>query len=130
MKYFLDNCLSPKYAAMLTAVSATDTVVMALRQEYEESTPDEEWIPKLGANGWVLISKDREQRKKPELRKALAQNRVTAFYLAKSFDHQPLMEVAWRLVKYWSKITHMGQNSRKGSQFLVDINGGVEVLPP
>ena len=55
---------------------------------------------------------------------------MTAFYLAKSFDSQPLMEVAWRLVKYWTKITMMAEAAKKGTLFLVDINGGIGILLP
>ncbi|MGD0838740.1 MAG: hypothetical protein ABSB49_19050 [Polyangia bacterium] len=60
----------------------------------------------------------------------MVENSVTAFYLAKSFDSQPLMEVAWRLVKYWTKITMMAEAAKKGTLFLVDINGGIGILLP
>ncbi len=130
MKYFLDNCLSPKYAAMLTALSEPGTDVVALRHYYPVNEKDKEWIPEVGTNGWILITKDRKQRSKPEERRALVENSVTAFYLAKSFDSQPLMEVAWRLVKYWTKITMMAEAAKKGTLFLVDINGGIGILLP
>ena len=127
MKYFLDNCLSPKYAPMLEALAMGE--VFPLRKHYDVKTPDEEWIPDLGRNEWVLIGTDREQMKKPEQRKALIANRVTAFYLAKAFDNQPFIDVAWRLVRYWPMITSMAERAKMGSIFLVQIKGGIDPLP-
>jgi len=127
LKYFLDNCLSPRYARMLSALEIGD--VTSLREHYAENLADEIWIPELGKNGWVLIGKDREQLKKPEQRQALITNGVTAFYLAKGYDHLPLNEIAWRLVRCWPMITAMAERSRKGGLFLVQLNGKIEPLP-
>ena len=91
---------------------------------------DDVWIPQLGRNGWTLISIDRNQLRKPEERAALRAGGAIAFYMAKTFDHLPFMEQAWRLVKFWPAITDAAERTRQGQCYLVRTNGGIEVLPP
>ena len=128
MKFFLDNCLSYRFADMLNALEPGTAT--SLRQEYAENLKDPIWLADLGKNGWTLVSIDRRQLKKPEERDALKKSGAVAFYLAKGFDHQPFMDQAWRLLKVWPAIVDTAKRTRAGQVYLVKINGGIEVLQP
>jgi hypothetical protein len=126
--YFLDNCLSYRYAAMLHALEMGE--VTSLRAHYPADTKDPVWLPDLGANGWTLISVDHAQRKKPEERRAIVASGALAFYLSKSFLTLLFDEQAWRLVKLWPEITKVAERPRdNGKCFLVPVRGGIEPIP-
>jgi len=126
--YFLDNCISYRYAAMLHALEMGE--VTSLRAHYKEDAKDPVWLPDLGTNGWTLISVDHAQRRKPEERQAIIASGAMAFYLAKSFLSLMFDEQAWRLVKLWPEITQTAQKSRgNGKCFLVPMRGGIEPIP-
>lgn len=128
MKYFLDNCLSYRYAAMLTALGMGD--VTSLREHFAENALDEVWIPALGTNGWTLLGCDRGQLRKPEEKIALRDAGAIAFYLARAFDNLQLVEKAWRLVKAWPAITETAERTRGGQCYLVHVNCSIEVYLP
>lgn len=44
-------------------------------------TPDVDWLPQVGARGWILITKDKNIRKREIELRALKQSRVRAFVL-------------------------------------------------
>lgn len=44
-----------------------------------QDTPDEEWLARAGAEGWVVITKDKLIRKRPIERQALLSSGVRAF---------------------------------------------------
>jgi len=43
---------------------------------------DEVWIRDVAARGWIILSKDKEIRKRPNERQALRDARAMAFFLA------------------------------------------------
>ena len=54
------------------------------RTQYDtfgSGTPDVEWLPKVGAEGWVLITKDKQIRKREIELRALREAGVRAFVL-------------------------------------------------
>jgi hypothetical protein len=127
LTYFLDNCISFRYAAMLNALEMGK--VTSLREHYPENTKDPIWLPDLGANGWTLITVDHAQRRKPEERQAIVTSGALAFYLAKSFLSLVFEEQAWRLVKLWPEITKVAEKPHGGGKcFLVNLKGGVDPI--
>lgn len=68
MKLLVDNNLPPRLAEALNVIFAPDHEVTALRREFGRGDlKDEEWIPKLGAEGgWAVLSADMNiARKRP-----------------------------------------------------------------
>jgi len=128
LKFFIDNCLSPRYATILGALDHGE--VTALRHHYAENAIDTVWIPELGEKGWILVSLDRSQRSSPPERSALQSSGVIAVYLAHAFDSLKLDDQAWRLVKFWPSIVAAARRARRGEHFIVRIQGKVEKLPP
>jgi hypothetical protein len=53
-----------------------------LEDVFEEGwIKDREWIPEVGARGWLVISKDKKIRIRPEERRAIKENNVGCFIL-------------------------------------------------
>jgi PIN like domain len=49
---------------------------------FRQGTPDEEWLPKMGAAGWILLTKDDRIRSKSREREILLSAGVRAFVLS------------------------------------------------
>ncbi len=53
-----------------------------LEDVFEEGwIKDREWIPEIGARGWLVVSKDKKIRTRPEERRAVKENNVGCFIL-------------------------------------------------
>jgi hypothetical protein len=127
LKFFVDHCLSPKYVQILGGLDLGD--VTSLRENFAPDTPDVVWIKELGARGWILITKDRSQRSKPPERAALSSEGVSAFYLAHAFDHLPLQDQAWRVLRFWPSIVAQAECAKKGACYIVRIQGKIDPMP-
>lgn len=53
-----------------------------LEDEFPSNTPDTEWLPKVGAWGWLVISRDKKIRTRPAERHEILANGVGCFFLA------------------------------------------------
>lgn len=47
--------------------------------EFEQGTPDQEWLPVVGARGWVVLTKDSRLRFRPLEKEALIAAKVRVF---------------------------------------------------
>ena len=123
MRFFLDNCLSPRLAKCLDALGAPRHSVTHLREMFEEDTTDPEWIGTLAKQGdWILVSGDMRITKNPQNREAWTRSKLTGFFLGKGWSNRPLEEQAWRLVRWWPDITKVAARVKPGAGFLVHPN--------
>src|ERR1700733_4913019 len=58
--FFFNNDISFRIAHALSAL-VHEHKVIALRDQFPVGTPDIVWIPEIGKNGWILISRDQNQ---------------------------------------------------------------------
>lgn len=52
------------------------------RFKFDEETPDDEWLAKVGAQGWIVFSHDRKWHNELLVCAAIKQHNVACFYLA------------------------------------------------
>jgi PIN like domain len=77
--FFLDICLGRHVGE---ALCAANWKVEFHLSHFKQNTPDEEWIPAVGARGWIVLTKDKGIRRKAwEREKVIAAN-VRMFTLA------------------------------------------------
>ena len=48
---------------------------------FPPAAPDEDWLPIIGQNGWVLLTKDEKIRYRAAEKRAIAQHLIRAFFL-------------------------------------------------
>lgn len=94
-----------------------------LEDVFEEGwIKDREWIPEIGARGWLVISKDKKIRTRQEERRAVAENNVGCFILNYK---QPLNR--WEILKLVaSSLDEMEEkfaNTTHPFMYLIDRNG-------
>ena len=99
MKFFFDNCISPRLARAIHELSKPEHEVLALRDRFDPGTADTVWIPTLGVEGgWTIVSGDLRIRTRPQERELLRAARLTTFFMAKGFMNLP----DWEQVR-WTK---------------------------
>ena len=120
MNFLLDNNLPPALAKALHELSKTEGHrVIALREKFQASTPDIEWITKLREEGhWVVVSKDKFSKGSMEKR-AFAESGLAIFVLAKQWQHMTFWDTAHNLVRWWPAITEQAQRISGGGVFKV-----------
>ncbi len=83
---------------------------------------DREWIPAIGAKGWLVVSKDKKIRTRPEERRAWRENNVGGFILNYK---QPLNR--WQILKLVaSTLDEMEEKfaeTPRPFMYLIDKNG-------
>lgn len=94
-----------------------------LEDVFEEGwIKDREWIPEIGARGWLVISKDKKIRTRQEERRAIRDNNVGCFILNYK---QPLNR--WEILKLVaSSLDEMEEkfaNTPRPFMYLIDRNG-------
>ncbi len=94
-----------------------------LEDVFEEGwIKDREWIPDIGARGWLVISKDKKIRTRQEERRAVKDNNVGCFILNYK---QPLNR--WEILKLVaSSLDEMEDkfaNTPRPFMYLIDRNG-------
>lgn len=126
MTFFFDNCLSHKYAVMIRDAHGDD--VRVLKHHFPPDTADVVWLQEIGRLGWVLVTEDKNIRRKPQERQALYLSKVTAFFLSKSFGELKLQEKGQALVSVWPKIQATTAACQQGSIFSITVGGEVTPL--
>lgn len=124
MNFFFDNCLSPKYAEVLTSLGENIT---HLREVFDPSAKDEDWIPEVARRGWVAVSFDRKILKTPMLATALERARLCSFFLPGKIENKPLLEQAAWLCARWGSIRTWAESRDEHGEhvFLVNERGHV-----
>jgi hypothetical protein len=125
VRFFLDNNLAPPLASALHELSSKDGYeVRHLRDLFEPSSPDTEWLPRLSEQGgWVLISGDYRISRNKHEREAWMRSGLTSFFLAKGWTNLRFWDQAWRLVRWWPRIIEQAHLVEPGAGFMVPLAG-------
>lgn len=127
MRFFFDNCTSPRIAHALDALDEHHSVV-ALQDKFSANATDQEWLAQLAREGadWVVISADptimRPGKGRHE-RAAWLEAGLTTFFLEPKWQHIKLWKQAGLVIKWWPIITNQALNIEAGATFFVPVRG-------
>ncbi len=76
--FYIDASV-PKAVREAIASVRSDVLYAGGPQAPAEETPDEAWLPRAGAEGWIVIHRDNRIRKRPRERQALLDSGVRTF---------------------------------------------------
>lgn len=117
--FFFDNDISFRIVHALRAL-VHDHKLISLREEFPEGAKDTEWIPEAGKEGWIVISRDYNQRRRDSEHEALKEHKVKALYIRQSGNPAELYADAARIIKQWPKIQAWGVAARPGTLAKLD----------
>ena len=129
MRFFLDNCISPKIARALDVLEEPRHEIIALRAKFHSSTPDPEWLRALGDEGdWIVVSGDpRISRSKAE-RKAWYESGLTAFFFASGYARLRIWPQVQFVIRWWGDIVMEARDCEPGSGFSVPQSGAIRQI--
>lgn len=96
---------------------------IAHRERFADNLPDEDWLAIAGTEGWIVITRDKNIRRKPNEIKAYRDNKVIVFVLASG---NASAEITARLVvELYPKILRKAKSSTPPAMFSVTLSGGI-----
>lgn len=79
---------------------------------------DTEWIPVVGAHGWIAITSDRRLRTRPAEASLAIEHRLKVVHLYGDVGHRSSWDQAERLLSRWSAVERQRRNSPTGPWWL------------
>jgi len=128
VRFIFDHSLSPNLSEILAILEGpAGNTVEHLRRFYPQETEDAVWLPRLAqdAPDVVIVTADPRIARSPQERAAWLQSGLTGFFF-KSFADLSSWEQAWRVVKWWPSIVSRAQAARRGTGFMVSVNGKID----
>lgn len=128
MKFFFDNCISPKYVKavrILAEVQGYELVHFCEKFDRAD-VKDPEWITTLGTEGdWIIISGDPRISRGQAERKAWLESGLTAFFFGDGWSNLSFWKQATEIVRWWPLIVLKSRDPgiKTGSGFLVPLRG-------
>lgn len=118
MKFFIDNNLSPKLARGMQGFGED---VMHLKDEFQDDAKDIEWLPYIGDNNIILVTKDDRIRYHPAELNALKAHKVGAFILSgKNLNGCQLIQ---QLVRNWPRMKEYAKKTDRPFAFKIPPKG-------
>jgi hypothetical protein len=117
-KFFFDNTTSHRLAHGLKAFGEE---VLHLRDQFDPSTPDEQWIPWVGTEGLFLVTHDTKIRLHPAQRKACLEAGLGVFVLSSRVKGH--CEIIRMMVNRWTAIKEAAARVRRETR--ASISGAV-----
>jgi PIN like domain len=122
VNFFLDNCLSPRYAGSLHILSQRDGHrVIHLSEMFERDVTDPTWIRALAESkdDWTIVSGDSRILRTPHLKAVWLASGLTAFFLDQGWMKVSYWDQVAALVRWWPKIIDQASLVERGAGFEV-----------
>lgn len=125
MKFFLDNCISPKFGKALNILAEVQAYqIIHLSEKFDRAITDIEWIGALAReSGWVIVSGDPRITRSRAERAAWKEAGFTAFFFSDGWASRGYWNQAADIVIWWPKIVLEARRVRAGTGYLIPVKG-------
>jgi predicted nuclease of predicted toxin-antitoxin system len=124
-KFFVDNCLAPQLAAMLSALGV-DVIHIADVAELERDAEDIVWIPWVASHARVALTLDTKMSTRPHEKEALRRAGLRVVYLADGVANLKFWLQARFLVSHCEDIEREVSKLQVGECIRVRMRGRIE----
>jgi len=121
MNFFFDNPLSPNLAKAMNLLEEREGTVTHLKDIFPGDEKDEIWLPYVGNNDLVLITRDRKIRKRPAQLMAFKRHDVGAFILTGKIMTK--WQGIRQLINAWEEIKRLNTITKKPYAFQIPLRG-------
>jgi hypothetical protein len=98
-----------------------------LISEVPRGTPDLSWMPIVGANGWIVLTRDRRIRTRPAEQLAYWEHGLRSVWIGGKRDHSP-RELAELFLRHEERLNRMAVKLGSGPWALTMNESGVRQL--
>lgn len=120
MKYFFDNCISPRFPAMLNALGME---AVALREIFPADLDDVALFGKLRGSGMVFITADDRQKTRRHEARALKEAGLMALWFGRSWTRKKFWDQAVWIIRRWPMIDAFARSVVTGTCAEIKENG-------
>ncbi len=118
MRFFIDNNLS---RGLANGMRAFGEDVIHITEIFPEDADDTEYLPRVGSEGWFLVTRDLRIRYRPAEKMALQQHQVGAFFMGgKNLNRCQLIQ---QLVRNWPRMKELAGKTNVPFAFRVPPKG-------
>jgi hypothetical protein len=118
MKFFVDNNLSVQLARGMAGFGED---VTHLKDHYSPDAADTDWLPQIGRDEWILLTRDDRVRFNPAELAALKQHRVGAFFLGGKGRSR--WDIIQQVVRNWMRMNELADKTSRPFAFRVPPQG-------
>tara|TARA_R110002110_G_scaffold36921_1_gene122553 strand:+ start:169 stop:567 length:399 start_codon:yes stop_codon:yes gene_type:complete len=124
LRLFFDNNISPKIARAVEALLGPSDQSVALRDRFDASVSDVEWLRALGnERGWTIVSGDKRILRNRAEREAFRRARLVGFFLEPAVQKAGVLGQAARLISIYPQIEQQTRLVQPPAAFRVPIKG-------
>lgn len=125
MRFFFDNNISRQIARGIAEFAlAQDIEIVHLRDRWDPSILDVEWIPALHAEGdWIIVSGDLRITRSRVEQRAWHESGLTAFFFEESFAQKRFWTQAAEITRWFPIIIDTARDCAPGSGFKLPSQG-------
>ena len=118
---FIDICAwSHRLGDALTELGAP---FVALNQHFPQNTPDNVWLQEAGKRHWVVLTRDKHIRRRPNELQAFRDNGVIAFVL--TAGDASAADTADLVKRLYPKLIRKAQGTKPPAMFSVTLAGAI-----
>lgn len=123
VKLLLDECLGRPIVADMNQMLSWDRpapTIHHLTKYFLPGTKDEDWIPRIKNEGWVVLTQDKGRKGRHKLPKICALYKITHIVLSKAVAHQKQYQKANTIIGAWEQIKECA-NATAGTRFRLKL---------
>jgi predicted nuclease of predicted toxin-antitoxin system len=112
--------------ALGEALTAAGIAFVAHYERFAPDAPDTEWLSVAGNQGWVVLTRDQNIRRRPLERAAVLQHKVVMFVLGQG--NISAAETARIVVDAHSRMMRKGRGPRRAAIFTLTRTGEIHAI--
>lgn len=118
---FIDRCAWSKRLG--EALSEQGIHFIAHHERFAPACPDEEWLAVAGKEGWIVLTRDKNIRRKPNELKAFRDHHVIAFVL--TAGDASAADTAALVTALHPKMIRKAKGAKPPAMFTITLAGGI-----
>jgi PIN domain-containing protein len=124
VRFFFDNCISSKLTEAMKLLNKPHHHIEHLTERFNADEDDEIWIPKVAAEGdLILISADPAITSSPKEKAVWRSSKLTAFFFASGFPEQEKWAQIIEVTRWWPEIVRTAQSAPRGAGYRLPLRG-------
>jgi len=118
---FIDRCAWSRRLGEALREAAIPFIVHD--DKFAKDCADVDWLPEVGKQGWIVITRDKNIRRKPNELQAFRDAKVIAFALASG--NASADDTARLVVELYPRILRKARGAKPPAMFSVTLAGGI-----